>query len=130
MRDVSQNRKLVMQGPYVPVPASPFWNIYDFWSPLVVSSKLWTYTIPPDDMVYTICNFTVASLPNGYMIAAFSINDVVAFSDYTGYQIKWSPGSEKGPKLKAGDKIDVAIVHSYNYQWNYYWQIDMFRDPV
>jgi hypothetical protein len=119
-----------LQGPFIPVPVSPFYNIYDFWAPLDVSSKIWTYTIPHDGMVYTICNFTVASLPNGYMIAAFSINDIVVFSDYTGYQIKWSPGSEKGPKLKAGDKIDIAIVHSYNYQWSYYWQIDFWRDPL
>ena len=130
MRSVSQNRKLIMQGPFIPVPASPIYSIFDTWSPLDVSSKVWTYTIPPDDMVYTICNFIVVSSPNGFMIAAFSINGVVAYSSYNGYEIRWSPGSDKGPKLNAGDKIEVAVVHSYDYQWGYFWQIDFYRDPV
>lgn len=130
MRDRSQNRKAVLTGPVRPAPVSPFYSIYDVWTVSSVQTKIWTYTIPPDGMVYSLCNFCVATNPNGWVIAAISLNGDVVYSQYTGYEIRWSPGAAKGPKLKAGDVLLVGITMTYTYEWVFYWQLDFWRDPV
>lgn len=129
MQDRSQNRRVVLTGPVIPVPLSPFYSIYDVWEVGSVQTKIWEYYIPPDGMVYSMCNFTVASLPNGWVIAAVSLNDEVIYAALTGYEVRWSPGAEKGPKFKSGDKLEIAVTHGYLELWSWYWQMDFWRDP-
>lgn len=130
MTDRSQNRKAILTGPFVPVPVSPFYSIFNTAQMSTKTYKRWDWYIPSDDMVYTICNFTVVAAPAAWIHAAVMFNDSYVFREEDNFQVRWSPGVTSGPKLAEGLKVSVLVECKYTTLHNYYWQMDFYRDPL
>ena len=128
MVDRSDNKRNMLVGPVVPVPCSPFWNWFDFWTPSTLSAKTWAIMIPPDGMTYKLTSFSHITLPQGFVTASVYKNGIAIFNSYEGYMSEWIPGSEKAVTFAYPDVLEVTLWHLYSYAWNHYWQISFWRE--
>jgi len=125
----SENRKSILSGPVMPVPASPLYGWFDTWDVTTIQSKTWQWTIPKDGMYYKLCNYNHAMMPTGWIASAIYLNDDIIFYEYSGYEIIWRPGSDNAPAFKYPDVLKVTIAHVYaSYHVNHYWEMDFWRE--
>lgn len=121
-------RKSILSGPMMPVPASPIYGWFDVWDAPPSSAKTWEWTIPNDGMAYKLCNFNHISIPTGWMISVVYLNDVIIWYDWGGYQNIWRPTYANAPSFKFPDALKLTIAHVNVNVWRHYWEMDFWRE--
>jgi hypothetical protein len=96
-----------------------------------MQGKTWTWTVPPDGMVYKLCNYTHAMIPTGWTVSLIKFNDETVWYQYGGFMLSWNPTAANAPLLKYPDTITVSIAHVFaSYHVNHYWQMDFWREQA
>lgn len=114
-----------------PTPVAPVYSIFDFVRMDHFQVKYWTYTIPADGMVYTLCTYTLITTPGLFMDSAIKVNDDYVWWAIGGLQLRWSPGYNSSVRFRTGDVLTIAVADQYDGRADdYYWQMDFWRDFV
>ena len=118
-----------LSGIVIPVPVSYPHYIYDTIYFSSAGSQAWVWTVPYDDMVYSITDFVYMADELTWMVCQIKINGEQVFYQINGYPLQWHPASERAVRLSGGDVITITVAHIAVNPHNYYWCMDFWRDP-
>jgi hypothetical protein len=90
----------------------------------------WEYTIPPNDQVWSIVNFSADS---SFIIAlpfTIELNGTAIWSEINNYSVRWTPGVPSSFKVVHPDKLEITLLYMYAEPHSVYWEMDFWKEPV
>lgn len=119
-----------VQGLSIPVIQSPAFQI---WAQEILTSPgaiTWEYTIPPNDQVWSIVNFSANS---SFIIAlpfTIELNGTAIWAEINNYDVRWTPGVPSSFRVTYPDKLEITLLYMYAELHSVYWEMDFWKEPV
>lgn len=119
-----------VQGLSIPVIQSPAFQI---WAQEILTSPgaiTWEYTIPPNDQVWSIVNFSANS---SFIIAlpfTIELNGTAIWAEINNYDVRWTPGVPSSFRVTYPDKLEITLLYMYAESHSVYWEMDFWKEPV
>lgn len=119
-----------VHGVVIPVPQSPLLAIYSQITLSTPQAITWGYTIPPNDMVYNIVNFSCFCSANIFLLWDVKLNYSTIWGEYRDHNIRWTPGVPSSYKITAPDHLSISLVYPYALSYTVYWEMDFWQEPI
>ena len=119
-----------VQGLSIPVIQSPAFQI---WAQEILTSPgaiTWEYTIPPNDQVWSIVNFSANS---SFIIAlpfTIELNGTAIWAEINNSDVRWTPGVPSSFRVTYPDKLEITLLYMYAEPHSVYWEMDFWKEPV
>jgi hypothetical protein len=119
-----------VQGLSIPVIQSPAFQTCaqkSFTTPVAFT---WEYTIPPNDQVWSIVNFSAYSSFIISLPFTIELNGTAIWSEINNYSVRWTPGVPSSFKVAYPDKLEITLLYMYAEPHSVYWEMDFWKEPV
>ena len=115
----------------VPAPSAPIYSIQAFWEPTEIGQQDWEYTIPYDNMIYSICGYCYYANQITWLRSRIQLNAVTIWEHIGGFGGQyWRPGYKSAIRIKGGDVLTFRAYNMMATDYQYFWQMDFWRNPI
>lgn len=129
MFDVPGNKKRQMQGIVSIVDAYPIFVASGYVVLKSGDHYTWSWLVPPNGMVYKLCEFHSITNPFSFHQATIWNNSVMLFQSYGPNYTYWEPASDRAASFHGMDQVQFRLGNPSYYTVSTQFRASFWREP-